>query len=119
MKNQTPPELTSLKRLPLIFGVVSVMVIIVLFSTFYPTEIWVLEDEVVHVNCNKERVCFQGFKSGGGCLNLKYFTATTRKGYLVKANECPAIKAGDIIKFKEVKSRADSESSFVYFDEGV
>lgn len=114
MKSQRPPELTNLKRLPLIFGVVSVMVIIVLFSTFYPTEIWVLEDEVVHVNCNKERVCFQGFKSGRGCLNLKYFTATTRKGYLVTAKTCPSIQVGETIKFKVLQSRADSEASYIY-----
>lgn len=103
----------------MIFAFVSTLLIMMLISIFYPTEIWVLEDEVVRVTCNEERVCMRNIKYGGWCKNLKRLTATTRKGYVVKAKECPDIQVGNIIKFKEIKSRADSESSFVYFDEDI
>ncbi|MBL4832495.1 MAG: hypothetical protein JKY26_00850 [Pseudomonas sp.] len=117
-KKQAPPELTKLKRLPIIFVFVSALLIAMLWSIFYPSEIWVLEDEVVRVSCNEERVHIRG-RAGGFDTTLKRFSATTLKGYVVKAKECLDIQVGDIINFKEIKSRADSESSFVYLDEDL
>jgi hypothetical protein len=115
VRNQAPPEIVSLKRLLLIFGIVSVVLIIVLYSKLYPKAIWTLEDIVTHIHCNKKQIYLPS-KGRGVYVGVSHFVATTRKGYSVTAKTCPAIQVGDVIKFKELKRNSNDASSFVYLE---
>jgi hypothetical protein len=115
VREQAPPDIANLKRLSLMFGIVSVVLIMVLYSKFYPKEIWILEDVITHIHCNKEQIYLPS-KVGGVYVNVSHFVAITRKGYSITAKTCPAIQVGDVIKFKELKRNSNDVSSFVYLE---
>jgi hypothetical protein len=115
VRNQAPPEIVSLKRLLLVFGIVSAVLIMVLYSKFYPKAIWTLEDIVTHIHCSKKQIYLPS-KGGGAYVYVSHFVATTRKGYSVTAKTCPAIQVGDVIKFRELKKNSNDVSSFVYLE---